>query len=95
MKALFVISTLGAGGAERAMSELAGFLAKRGWSILLVSFENETASDFYPLHPAVRRAKLGNPQPASSWTGRLAALPLPLRCTFHSERIARPSRSAA
>jgi len=73
MKALFVISTLGAGGAERAMSELAGFLAKRGWSILLVSFENETASDFYPLHPAVRRARLGNPQPAANWAGKLAA----------------------
>ena len=73
MKAVFVISTLGAGGAERAMSELARFLAGHGWSIVLASFEAETSVDFFSLHPAVRRARLGNPRPARSLAGKLAA----------------------
>lgn len=73
MKAVFVISTLGAGGAERAMTELAGFLAERGDEIVLATFEPAGTQDFYALHPSVRRARLGNPRPAEGITGKLAA----------------------
>lgn len=73
MKAVLVIPTLDAGGAERAMTELAGFLAERGDDIVLATFEATGTQDFYAPHPAVRRVRLGNPQPAGSIAGKLAA----------------------
>ncbi len=73
MKALFLISTLGAGGAERAMSELASFLDGRGWEILLATFEPGDTVDFYRVSSGVRRVRLGNPPAAITLLGKLRA----------------------
>ena len=53
-----VVSTLAAGGAERVMSIMANYWAAHGWQVTLVTVSSET-TDFYVLHPGVRRVALG------------------------------------
>src|SRR5690242_13096208 len=57
MRLTLAISSLAAGGAERVMSTLANHWAARDWSVTLVTL-SATSSDFYPVHPAVRRIGL-------------------------------------
>jgi len=52
-----VIASLGAGGAERVMTLLAGEWARRGNEVTLVTLGAATG-DHYPLDPAVRRVAL-------------------------------------
>lgn len=88
VKAVFVISTLGTGGAERAMSELASFLDGRGWQMVLATYEGTEAVDFYPVSPGVRRVRLGNPPAASTLLGKLKAnrqRVAALRALLHAE----------
>ncbi|MDO9091975.1 MAG: glycosyltransferase family 4 protein, partial [Rubrivivax sp.] len=73
MKVLLVIHGLSAGGAERAMSELATFLAGRGWGVVLTTISGTVEPDFYPLDPSVRRVRLANPAPASGTFGKISA----------------------
>jgi glycosyltransferase involved in cell wall biosynthesis len=62
MKAILAISSLSAGGAERALTELAAYLARQRWEVLITTFEAEpSVVDFYAVHPAVRRCRLINP----------------------------------
>lgn len=73
MKTVFVISSLGAGGAERAMSELAAFLAANGWEVTLATFDSDDAVDFYPLPAKVQREHLARSGPTRSLFAKLTA----------------------
>lgn len=73
MHVFLLISSLTAGGAERAMSELAACLAEADWRVTLATLTDSTESDRYPIHPQVRRVCLGNPPPADSIVGKLRA----------------------
>ena len=73
MKAVVVISSLGAGGAERAMSELAAFLAANDWEVTLATFDGADAIDFYPLPSQVRRVHLARSGPTRSLLAKFAA----------------------
>lgn len=57
MKLLFVISSLGCGGAERAMSELASYWARTGCAVTVVTLTNNDENDFYLLDPAIHRLR--------------------------------------
>lgn len=58
MHIMLVISYLGAGGAERVLSEMANYWQARGHTITLLTLDS-TQSDFYPLNPGVQRIALG------------------------------------
>ncbi|HNP84184.1 MAG TPA: glycosyltransferase family 4 protein [Nitrospira sp.] len=58
MRITLVISTFGAGGAERVMAVMANHWAEHGYDITLVTLARSD-EDFYPLHPAVQRVGLG------------------------------------
>lgn len=70
---LLVISTLGAGGAERALTELAAYLARRCARVIVATFDDEQAEDFYRVDYRVVRVKLGNPKPSTSLSGKVLA----------------------
>jgi glycosyltransferase involved in cell wall biosynthesis len=58
MRIVLAISSLGAGGAERVMTLLAGALAARDHEVWLVTLA-ESGNDFFPVDPRVRRIGLG------------------------------------
>jgi len=58
MRITLVISSLGAGGAERVMSVMAGYWAENGQDVSLITLASPV-SDFYALHPSVKRIGLG------------------------------------
>jgi len=53
-----VISSLGAGGAERVMSNMANYWAGKGWTVTLITLGGKNA-DFYHLDEQVFRVALG------------------------------------
>lgn len=57
MRLTFVISSLGAGGAERVMSQMANYWIANGWTITLITFA-KTDSDFYNLDKRIIRIPL-------------------------------------
>lgn len=57
MRLTLVIASLGAGGAERVMTMLAGEWAQRGHKVTLITLGAATG-DHYPLDPLVRRVAL-------------------------------------
>lgn len=71
MHAFLFISSLGAGGAERALSELASWLAATGWRVTLATLTQSDQSDRYGLHESVHRVHLGNPPAARTLVGRV------------------------
>lgn len=58
MRVLFLIHSLSSGGAERATANLANHWASNGWQVTIVTLARQE-SDFYRLHPGVRRISLG------------------------------------
>lgn len=58
MRIMLVISSLGTGGAERVLSEMANYWVAQGHSITLVTLDS-TQSDFYSLSPRIQRFALG------------------------------------
>lgn len=73
MRYVFVISTLGPGGAERVLAELATHFSRKGNDVSVATFEDVGVVDFYPLPPGVQRRFLGNPQASGHVLGKLAA----------------------
>lgn len=57
MKLLIFIHSLSSGGAERVATNLANYWAEKGWKITIVTVTGQE-SDFYQLHPAIRRIAL-------------------------------------
>lgn len=61
MKVVLAIYSLGTGGAERAMVELAGHLRQRQWDVTVVTLEADPdAGDFYIVPKGVRRVRVPN-----------------------------------
>lgn len=57
----------------------------------MATFENSGTQDFYPLDPAVGRVRLGNPLPAGSALGKIAANWRRVRSLRRLIRVERPS----
>jgi glycosyltransferase involved in cell wall biosynthesis len=81
MRLAFVIKTLdsGGGGAERVLTQVTSFLARRGHDVTLISFGGLEEPDFYKVDPAIRRVwlSIGNTQARSGVSDilrRIAAL---------------------
>ncbi len=75
MHMAIVIAGLGAGGAERVVSLLAGGWVSKGHRITMITFEEEGAPVFHQLDPGVRVLRLGN----RVGRGRLGAVRTVLR----------------
>jgi len=54
-----VIPSLTSGGAERVMTTLANAWADRGHEVTLITFDDSSATPFYPLNPGVELQQLG------------------------------------
>lgn len=70
MRILFVITSLGCGGAERNVAMLVQGLAEREHDVHIATFTE--ADDFYPLPPGVRRTRLNTERPTVSVADALA-----------------------
>jgi GalNAc-alpha-(1->4)-GalNAc-alpha-(1->3)-diNAcBac-PP-undecaprenol alpha-1,4-N-acetyl-D-galactosaminyltransferase len=71
MNIALVIASLGAGGAERVMSELANHFAERGDRVTLITLDT-IALDAYPLAPGIERVALGLVKDSTGIAGALA-----------------------
>ncbi len=59
MKVIFVIGSLSSGGAERVISEMSNYWAKRGWDVgILTTNVTKSKQDFYPLDSRVKRVNI-------------------------------------
>jgi len=58
MKILLVVSSLGGGGAERIISQLANYWANKEWEVSVVTLDSRYVPDFYSLHSGVRRVNI-------------------------------------
>jgi glycosyltransferase involved in cell wall biosynthesis len=58
MKVVLVISSLGSGGAERVMSNVANYWAGKRWNVTLITLEDKK-TDFFPLDERISRIALG------------------------------------
>jgi glycosyltransferase involved in cell wall biosynthesis len=85
LKLLFIIHSLSSGGAERVTVNLANHWAGKGWDIVVVTLAPQS-TDFYELHPVVKRIALE----LSSDSGNvLAGLWQNLRRVFALRRVLR------
>jgi glycosyltransferase involved in cell wall biosynthesis len=69
MKITFVISSLGGGGAERVVSNMAGYWAEKNWDVTILTLFHGRGPVSYELHPKVTHCDLSsstlrhNPKP--------------------------------
>ena len=63
MKITFLVAHLLSGGAERTVSYIASYLAKKGWSVTVLSISNDI---FYSLDPNIKLITLSVPSKASN-----------------------------
>jgi glycosyltransferase involved in cell wall biosynthesis len=68
MNVAFVLSALGAGGAERVISWLARAGAARGWKISVITFDAPGDPIFHPIDPRVELIRLALPPGGSGIT---------------------------
>ena len=61
MKLAFVLSALGAGGAERVISWLARACIARGWKVTVITFDAPEDPVFHPIDPGVELIRLALP----------------------------------
>ena len=66
MRVTLINSSLGSGGAERVIATMATYWARQGWEVALITLTGTDVPDFYEMHPAVRRVRLGLAGPSSS-----------------------------
>lgn len=59
LRVTFVISSLGAGGAELVLTTLANHWAGHGWDISIISLNGGDETPFFQLHPAIQSSGLG------------------------------------
>lgn len=68
MNVAMVISSMQGGGAERVMATMATYWTEREWDVTVITADDGSLPDFYPLPDRVRRMRLG-----IAWNrGRLA-----------------------
>ncbi|MFC0576054.1 glycosyltransferase [Paraburkholderia solisilvae] len=84
---MLVISSLGAGGAERVITELAAFLAVKGYPVTLVTLEGDRA-DHYSLSPDVRRVRMDIMWESSGFFASIAGMLRRLRMIRRMVRAA-------
>jgi GalNAc-alpha-(1->4)-GalNAc-alpha-(1->3)-diNAcBac-PP-undecaprenol alpha-1,4-N-acetyl-D-galactosaminyltransferase len=65
MRITLVISTFGAGGAERVMAVMANYWAEQGHDLTLITLA-PAGEDFYPLHAGICRLGLGLTTPSTT-----------------------------
>lgn len=57
MRLIFLISSMGGGGAERVTANLANYWVSRGWEVTIVTFTAKT-EDFYQLNYKIKRIEI-------------------------------------
>jgi glycosyltransferase involved in cell wall biosynthesis len=72
LRIAFVIPNLGPGGAERVASLLCNDLAGQGQEVTLLTFEEEGAEPFFPLHAAIGVRRLAASDFSGAMTKRLS-----------------------
>jgi glycosyltransferase involved in cell wall biosynthesis len=70
---LLVIASLGGGGAERQLSEMANFWAVQGWKVILATWSGNEVADFYRLDKRVERVYLTDGSTARVSASRIIA----------------------
>jgi glycosyltransferase involved in cell wall biosynthesis len=89
MRVAFVLSALGAGGAERVISGIAGAVVERGWHATVITFDSPDDPIFHRLDPRVELVRLALPTAGGGVSGLLAGLRrlLALRRTLSGQRF--------
>jgi len=66
MKVIFVIGSMSSGGAERVISEMSNYWAKKGWEITIITIgATKEKKDFYTLEKSINRVDLSLEPPKS------------------------------
>ena len=68
---LLVIGCLLGGGAERVLSDMANYWARKGWSIAIATWSSPEVGDFYEIDSRVNRVWLDGSHPGRSVFGKL------------------------
>ena len=58
MRLILITASLGPGGAERVLSEMANYWADRGWEVTLATWSGPEIADFYPVDERIHRVWL-------------------------------------
>lgn len=61
MNLAFILSALGAGGAERVISSIAGAAIARGWKVTIITFDAPEDPVFHPIDPRAQLVRLALP----------------------------------